>query len=337
MCANRTHTVAELQKRTHDLLTHALNTHDEQTAASLAVRALLYEVCTTPKPGLVDRANNGSHKDMDIFTFMSSSAALWPYFAQCFQVGNSTAAQPGPETFAALRWPGKQAESAMLIATHGVNTHKGAIFSLGLACAALGRLEREHWNKPELILSQISKMTAGTIQHELAGLTQDTAVTAGQQFYLQYGVTGVRGQAEAGFPSVLEYGLPTLENGLAQGKTLDESGVSAMLALLAQFDNSLSPIATDGGVRPGHHAGGAHLPAAGGPHPPTAMWDETTWNSIYSHFAQADYFLRRDTVRAQSLGENAIPVLAGGFEVAPNGIDFPKRPESDSTQASPCA
>ena len=76
-------------------------------------------------------------------------------------------------------------------------------------------------------------MTAGTIQHELAGLTQDTAVTAGQQFYLQYGVTGVRGQAEAGFPSVLEYGLPTLENGLAQGKTLDESGVSAMLALLA--------------------------------------------------------------------------------------------------------
>lgn len=233
-CArNRTHTVAELQKRTHDLLTHALNTHDEQTAASLAVRALLYEVCTTPKPGLVDRANNGSHKDMDIFTFMSSSAALWPYFAQCFQVGNSTAAQPGPETFAALRWPGKQAESAMLIATHGVNTHKGAIFSLGLACAALGRLEREHWNKPELILSQISKMTAGTIQHELAGLTQDTAVTAGQQFYLQYGVTGVRGQAEAGFPSVLEYGLPTLENGLAQGKTLDESGVSAMLALLA--------------------------------------------------------------------------------------------------------
>ena len=233
-CARRRkHAVAELQKHTHDLLIRALNTHDEQTAASLAIRALLYEVCTTPKPGLVDRANNGSHKDMDIFTFMNSAAALWPYFSQCVQVGHNTAARPAPETFTALRWPGKQAESNMLRATHGVNTHKGAIFSLGLACAALGRMEREHWNKPELILRQISEMTAGTVQHELAGLTQDTAVTAGQRFYLQYGVTGVRGQAENGFPSVLEYGLPTLENGLALGKSMDESGASAMLALLA--------------------------------------------------------------------------------------------------------
>lgn len=233
-CArSRTHTVAELQRRTHELLAEALDAHDRETVAALAVRALLYEVCTTPKPGLVDRANNGSHRDMDIFTFMNSSAALWPYFAQCMQTGRDTAARPAPETFSALRWPGKLAESAMRKATGGVNTHKGAIFSLGLACAALGRLERENWDKPERVLAQIAAMTKGLADRELSGLTKGTATTAGQRFYLEYGVTGVRGQAEAGFPTVLKYGLPVLEKGLSQGKNVDEAGAAAMLTLLA--------------------------------------------------------------------------------------------------------
>lgn len=233
-CArSRTHTVPELQARTQELLNAALERHDVEMAASLAVRALLYEVCTTPKPGLVDRANNGSHRDMDIFTFMSSSAALWPYFAACVKVGRSTAARPAAETFAALRWPGKQAEGDMLRATAGINTHKGAIFSVGLVCGALGRLERENWGKPELVLAQVAAMTAGAVEREMAPLTAGTAQTAGQRFYVEYGVTGVRGQAEAGFPAVLEHGLPVLENGLKQGRSLDEAGAAAMLAMLA--------------------------------------------------------------------------------------------------------
>lgn len=233
-CArSRSHTVEELQTVTHDILLDAVRTHDAETAASLAVRALLYEVCTTPKPGLVDRVNSGSHSDMDIFTFMNSAAALWPYFAQCAKAGQQTAGHPPLETLAALRWPGKLAESAMLSATEGVNTHKGAIFSMGLACAALGRLEWENWKRPELILAQIAAMAEGMVERELAGLTHETAATAGQRFYLCYGVTGIRGQAETGFPVVLEYGLPILENGLAQGKSIDEAGGAAMLAMLA--------------------------------------------------------------------------------------------------------
>jgi len=98
-----------------------------------------------------------------------------------------------------------------------------------------------------------------------------------------------------------------------------------MLALLAQFDNSLSPIATDGEYGPATtQAVRTYQQLVG--LTPNGYVDETTWDSIYSNFALADYFLRRDTVRAQSLGENAIPVLAGGFEVAPNGIDFSKTP-----------
>lgn len=233
-CArSRAHTVQELQAAAHDILADTFREQDAEAVASLAVRALLYEVCTTPKPGLVDRDNNGSHKDMNIFTFMNSAAALWPYFAQCARVGHDTAARPAPETFAALRWPGKLAERAMLSATGGVNTHKGAIFSMGLACAALGRLDREYWSRPELVLGQVSAMVKGTVERELAGITQETAATAGQRFYLDYGITGIRGEAEAGFPTILEHGLPTLESGLRQGKSLDEAGAAAMLAILA--------------------------------------------------------------------------------------------------------
>lgn len=238
-CArSRAHTVAELQACTHELLTGALDAHDAETAAVQAVRALLYEVCTTPKPGLVDRRNSGSHRDMDIFTFMDSSTALGPYFARCVRTGRDTAARPAGRTLDALRWPGKLAEGTMLSVTGGVNTHKGAIFSLGLVCAALGRLDREQWNRPELILAQVAAMASGLVSRELAALTEKNASTAGQRFYLRYGITGVRGQAEAGFPAVLDYGLPTLEKGLKMGKSIDEAGSAAMLALLAHTSDT---------------------------------------------------------------------------------------------------
>lgn len=91
----------------------------------------------------------------------------------------------------------------MLDATGGVNTHKGAIFSIGIACAALGRLERSLWGDPARVLQEIAAMTAGLTERDFAGVTAENAVTAGQKLYLQYGITGVRGQVEAGLPAVL--------------------------------------------------------------------------------------------------------------------------------------
>lgn len=238
-CArSRAHPVPELQRETRRLLEEAVTQWDAETAATLAVRALLHEVCTTPKPGLVDRANNGSHRDMDIFTFMDSSAGLWPYFAQCVRAGRETACRPAPETFAALRWPGKLAEGRMLAATGGVNTHKGAIFSLGLACGALGRLDREDWAEPERVLAQVAAMTAGSVERELAGAAGKPASTAGEDLYRRYGVTGVRGQAEAGFPAVRDHGLPVLERGIREGRTPEQAGTAALLALLAHTDDT---------------------------------------------------------------------------------------------------
>lgn len=233
-CArSRAHSVEELQSATRSLLETALNEEEAQTAARLAARALLYEACVTPKPGLVDRLNNGSHRDMDIYTFMSSAAALGPYFEGCVKIGRETACQPAPDTLSALRWHGIQAECDMRRATGGVNTHRGAIYSMGLLCGALGRLERKQWADPEAILSEIAAMAHGSVEKELGGVTAETARTAGQKFYALYGITGVRGEAEKGFPSVLDYGLPVLEAGLNQGKSPDEAGAATLLALLA--------------------------------------------------------------------------------------------------------
>ena len=247
-CArSRTHTVEELQARTKQLLDEAILEDDARTAASLAVQALLDEVCTTPKPGLVDRNNSGSHDDMDIFTFMSSASVLWPYFQECVRIGRESRDMDAPETFQRLRWPGKMAEGHMLRATSGVNTHKGAIFSMGLLCGALGRLDRDAWRQPERVLGEIASMTKGTIQREMEGLSRETAESAGQKLYVEYGVRGVRGQAEDGFPMVLRYGLPTLEEGLRQGKRLEEAGCAAMLALLAHTDDT--NMISRGGIR----------------------------------------------------------------------------------------
>ena len=235
---SRAHSVEELQAATRRILVDALQARDRETAAELAQRALLYEVCVTPKPGLVDRNNAGSHRDMDIYTFLRSAAALYPYFVRCTELGQLTAHLPPQETFAALRWPGKLAENAMLAATNGVNTHKGAIFTMGVLCGVLGRLERERWQEPEAVLNMCAAMTAGLVARDFAGVTPDNAVTAGEKLYAHHGITGIRGQMEAGLPAVRSHGFPTLEARLELGASEDDAGTAALLALIASTEDT---------------------------------------------------------------------------------------------------
>lgn len=180
---SRIHSVEQLQAKTREILNQAIEKEDSCHAAQMACRALLYEVCTTPKPGLVDREGNGSHKDMDIFTFMDSASALWPYFETCTRIGIQTKDQPAEQTFRQIRFAGRRAEASMLSATRGVNTHKGAIFSVGILCAALGRLEREKWRRPDIVLNECAAMTKGLVAADFAGLTEESAITIGQKLY----------------------------------------------------------------------------------------------------------------------------------------------------------
>lgn len=229
--SRRAHSLAQLQEATTALLQEAVWDSQARQIGSLAGKSLLYEVCVTPKPGLVDRANSGSHRDMDIFTFMGSAAALQPYFEGCARIGMETAALSPAETFSRLRLPGKIAEQTMYQATVGVNTHKGAIFSLGILCAAAGRLEKAR-RTPEAICRESAAMTAGLVARELGGISLETAATNGQKLYARHGITGIRGQAEAGFPAALHTGLPVLEAGLSQGLSLNDAACAALLHLM---------------------------------------------------------------------------------------------------------
>lgn len=231
---SRAHSVEELQAKTAQLLADAKLEEDCRLIAETAQKSILFEVCTTPKPGLVDQNNSGSHKDMDIFTFMSSAAALYPYFYRCAKTGAEHRELSPKEIFSLLRFPGKLAEDAMYRATDGVNTHKGIIFSLGILCAAAGFLSDKK-RQPEQILQVCRDMTRGIVEKEL---TSSKGNTVGEELYCKHGVTGVRGQAEQGFPAVLEAGLPKLKSGLQAGLSLNDAGCAALLSLLTATDDT---------------------------------------------------------------------------------------------------
>ena len=216
-CASRrVHSVEDLQNATRRILEDHFAAADREKISALVTRALLDEVCTTPKPGLVDRANNGSHKDMDIFTFTASAAALAPYWGTCFQIGRETAALTPAETFAALKQSGQQAERTMFTATGGVNTHKGAVFTLGTVCGAAGRLwgAEAPCRDPVSILEECGAMVSAAVSRDLAALNSETARTAGERAYLTQGLTGARGEAARGFPGVRDIALPALNAAL---------------------------------------------------------------------------------------------------------------------------
>ena len=247
-CASRRlHSVAELQLHTANLLQAGLWSAAQNRVSALATQALLDEVAVTPKPGLVDRANNGSHRDMDYFSFQASAAALAQYWRGCVGVGffdrnvssPNTGNQPVPpaKTFANLRPIGKQAERDMLAATGGVNTHKGAIFTLGVLCGAIGRLwtAETGFPDPEAILDEAAAMTRETLEKELPAAHWNTA---GEGLYRKYGVRGIRGQVADGLPAVREIGLPVFKNLLAEGLDRNHAAAVTLLHLIANVEDT---------------------------------------------------------------------------------------------------
>jgi triphosphoribosyl-dephospho-CoA synthase len=200
--------------------------------ADAAKAALLEELETWPKPGLVSHVDSGSHTDMDASTLRASATAITPFYYQLTVAG---AAESGMNR---LREIGLEAERAMLAATSGVNTHRGAIFSLGLLCAAAGATwsptrSQSHWR---------AKLLGATVRRRWGHAIMSGPIplhSHGTNALLKFGAGGARAQAAAGFPHAIEIGLPALRLGRRLApKDAEAARVQGFFAILASMEDT---------------------------------------------------------------------------------------------------
>ncbi|NKJ22353.1 triphosphoribosyl-dephospho-CoA synthase [Dyella sp. SG609] len=207
-------------------------TEQAQFAAWLAGQvtgALLDEVMLAPKPGLVDPRHRGAHSDMHWQLLSRSAHALRPGFqAMALAAYRQPAGSALRERIGAL---GREAEAAMLAATGGINTHRGAIWALGLLAVAAAQAPDEL--TPAAIAARAGSLARMPDRH-----APEHTGHPGERACRRYGVGGARGQAQAGFPHVLGHGLPTLRGARAQGATEHAARLDALLAIMATLDDT---------------------------------------------------------------------------------------------------
>ncbi len=190
--------------------------NNEQVAhyiASLAQRAILYEVSTTPKPGLVDCNNSGAHKDMDFFTFMASASAIYIGLKECTIKGLEFNCSDKTKLLQYIRISGIECELDMFRATNNVNTHKGIIFSLGILCAVAGYLFTKKGALDftiEELCNEVSEVCRDLTERDFKDIDKKEKLTHGEMLYIKYGYKGIRGEVEGGFHTVLRTAIPVL-------------------------------------------------------------------------------------------------------------------------------
>jgi triphosphoribosyl-dephospho-CoA synthase len=194
-----------------------------------AVRSLYQELALYPKPGLVSLVDTGSHDDMDASTFVRSLFSLRRYFLDIALAGSQQAG------FDTLRRLGIDAERRMLVATGGVNTHRGAIFSLGMLCAAAGRAAPSGaagWRPDVLRATLVDCWGADLAGHRGAAASNGAVVRT------RHAAPGAREQAAAGFPAIFELALPTLRRTLASGRGLRCARIDTLFTLMAGLSDT---------------------------------------------------------------------------------------------------
>jgi triphosphoribosyl-dephospho-CoA synthase len=193
-----------------------------------ASECLRREVMTYPKPGLVSHRDSGAHTDMDASLMCRSASALTVYFSALAQAGHAGA------TMARLREIGILAEKAMMAVTRGVNTHRGAIFGMGLLCAAAGYRNAHDRPDSETLGGIVARQWGNALLRNSVSIQSHGAVVA-QRFR----VGGARVEAAQGFPAVYEYGLPALADALSRWPGDDEAiRVHVMMRLIQQVDDT---------------------------------------------------------------------------------------------------
>lgn len=195
---------------------------------ALARQALVAEAELTPKPGLVDRRGPGTHADLSLDMMKRSAMAIEPFFSRmAFQSANE---RPSARLRVTLAATGRAAERAMLRATNGSNTHKGAIWTLGLLAASTATMQSS------LDAFNIAR-TAGVIASFEDPQIPELA-SHGQIVAKKFGVTGARGEAMLGFPHIVGVGLPMLRTRRDERAPEEIARLDALLSIMAALDDT---------------------------------------------------------------------------------------------------
>ena len=242
---SRAHSAQELLAKELEIMEDFFVSRLSNHIGLLMQKALFYEVNTSLKPGLVDRLHNGSHKDMNLSTFINSAYSLTNYFCHCVKEGLSfnLSKDDLPLLFQKLRSIGKQAEKNMLFSTQGVNTHKGIIFSGGILCGAMGyyiSTNSRNISSENILtsLSEICRYMLPSLLNDYLALTQNAAKTNGEKLYLEYKITGIRGEAKEGFPHLFNVGFPLFQAVLKEGFSLWQAGLITLLHYIAYTEDT---------------------------------------------------------------------------------------------------
>ncbi len=198
--------------------------------ADLAVEALIDEADLSPKPALVDRRGSGAHSDLHLGLMHASALSLWPCFKEMAEAAmlHGEVGQPLREALGRI---GREGETAMRVTTAGINTHRGAIWALGLLVAA--RALDPINNDAASIAARAGRIAL--IDDRYAPRQHDSH---GLQVQRRFGVRGAREEAQLGFPTVLAHGLPQLAKSRAVGSGEQNARLDALLAIMSQLHDT---------------------------------------------------------------------------------------------------
>ncbi|WP_375722824.1 triphosphoribosyl-dephospho-CoA synthase MdcB [Arcobacter sp. KX21116] len=215
-------------------LNHKISINDKKFTYKIglfAIRSLYKELSLSHKPGLVSFIDTGSHKDMDAITFMRSIFSLRNYFKKITLAGSNNA------DFSYLQFLGIEAEKKMLRATNGINTHKGAIFSLGILCAGVGLLYSKKIDFNSQNLSKVIKENWGDIILNYDNPNKNP-ISNGQKVKEKYGYNGARYEAANGFLTITKLALPVLKNTMITSKKEEASLMQTLFILMKNLSDT---------------------------------------------------------------------------------------------------
>lgn len=202
-----------------------------QTVGELARWALETEVLLSPKPGLVDQLNTGSHQDLTVDLMLRSANTLKPFFIEMAQIGQQSQQEKSLlQVREGIGHIGRVAEAAMMQETQGVNTHRGAIWALGLLATAAGQLELGF--SAEAVCQQAGRLAQLPDQFAPVGFSKGLHATH------RYKINGAREEAQNGFLSITECALPELRRSRQRGDNEDAAQLNALLALMARLSDT---------------------------------------------------------------------------------------------------